>query len=544
MKTNSFVFLTLTMLSLLSCSDKSTNSMSFEDTISLMENNPKQFLTKLGTSSSPSHLTDENDATAFLLKSMCKHYIDESVFPPIDTMEHCVSIISHSDDIIKQLESLLFLAQAYHHKNEMEHEIYVINKALTLAKNNDNSRWIFYLYNYLGDIYLNNVDLLKYAEYSNLAKEFYTNADVKGFDVYTKLLMGKAYIYNSKFNEAIDIFKDISQKIGEDHAYYAYNHYLLGVSYFKTRDWESCIHHIKTALPHIHKSHNLFLSYSMLTYCYYSTNNKEEADKYKQLAIEYDTINENSYIEIDFYRMCATSAEKENEIDEKIFYLNKVINLYDKELRSLNDKTLNTALLKYEYDQKRRTYKEKIMYYQYAALLFVLALAGSTWFYIKRRKQQAYRLLLLQEQIEKLQSLTKMNEEMKSMIMRDMEIARRVSYLRYSTNDKGQKLLQEIEKLNLLNGNKLLNTQWKDFFQHIDLVFDGFYTKLCEKYPSLIDKEIQLCCMLIAGFRTEEIAAIWGQSIYTVHKCKTSVRKKIGVPEGIELINFLNKNQV
>ena len=33
--------------------------------------------------------------------------------------------------------------------------------------------------------------------------------------------------------------------------------------------------------------------------------------------------------------------------------------------------------------------------------------------------------------------------------------------------------------------------------------------------PCLNEKEMQLCCMMIAGFKTEEIAAIWMQSIFS-----------------------------
>ena len=60
-----------------------------------------------------------------------------------------------------------------------------------------------------------------------------------------------------------------------------------------------------------------------------------------------------------------------------------------------------------------------------------------------------------------------------------------------------------------------------------------------EKHSSLNEKEIQLCCMMIAGFKTEEIAAIWMQSIFSVHKYKTNIRKKIKAPDGANIIKFI-----
>ena len=45
--------------------------------------------------------------------------------------------------------------------------------------------------------------------------------------------------------------------------------------------------------------------------------------------------------------------------------------------------------------------------------------------------------------------------------------------------------------------------------------------------------------MMVAGFKTDEIAAIWMQSIFSVHKYKTNIRKKLKTPEGANIIAFL-----
>ena len=65
---------------------------------------------------------------------------------------------------------------------------------------------------------------------------------------------------------------------------------------------------------------------------------------------------------------------------------------------------------------------------------------------------------------------------------------------------------------------------------------------LKENYSCLNEKEMQLCCMMIAGFKTEEIAAIWMQSIFSY---KTNIRKKIKAPDGANIITFLSqKNEI
>ena len=111
--------------------------------------------------------------------------------------------------------------------------------------------------------------------------------------------------------------------------------------------------------------------------------------------------------------------------------------------------------------------------------------------------------------------------------------------------EQSAKLLKEIEKFNFIKYNDLLTTQWNSFYKHIDLSFDNFYSMLKENHSCLNEKEMQLCCMLIAGFKTEEIAAIWMQSIFSVHKYKTNIRKKIKAPDGANIITFLSqKNEI
>lgn len=57
----------------------------------------------------------------------------------------------------------------------------------------------------------------------------------------------------------------------------------------------------------------------------------------------------------------------------------------------------------------------------------------------------------------------------------------------------------------------------------------------------LNEKELQLCCMLMSGFKTDEIAAIWMNCVFSVHKYKTNVRKKINAPERPDIVVFLSE---
>ena len=52
-------------------------------------------------------------------------------------------------------------------------------------------------------------------------------------------------------------------------------------------------------------------------------------------------------------------------------------------------------------------------------------------------------------------------------------------------------------------------------------------------------KEEQIIVLMVAGFSTKEISVITGQTTSTIYVRKTSIRKKLGVPEKEDIVAFL-----
>ena len=137
--------------------------------------------------------------------------------------------------------------------------------------------------------------------------------------------------------------------------------------------------------------------------------------------------------------------------------------------------------------------------------------------------------------------------------------------------EANQQLLARLMALNEETANALID--WQSIYQTIDLVYDGFYTRLVEKYgdkgpidkgqsdpyreadrstagrlevpstkehdPLLNEKEIQLCCLLKADFSTKEINMLTRQSLQTIYQRKTQVRQKLGLAEGEDITSAM-----
>ena len=82
---------------------------------------------------------------------------------------------------------------------------------------------------------------------------------------------------------------------------------------------------------------------------------------------------------------------------------------------------------------------------------------------------------------------------------------------------------------------------WSDLYPVIDRIYDNFHTRLTDRYGDVLtEKEIQICCLLCAGFSTKEIGVITQQSDATIYVRKTSIRKKIGAAEGQNIVDYIN----
>lgn len=111
-----------------------------------------------------------------------------------------------------------------------------------------------------------------------------------------------------------------------------------------------------------------------------------------------------------------------------------------------------------------------------------------------------------------------------------------------------QPTIQNQEMLRRISGisNKEIPAEslltWEDLYPLIDKIYNGFYTLIKQKYGViLLDKEVQLCCLLCAEFSTKEISVVTQQSIPTIYQRKTNIRKKLGMDEKEDIIDFIRK---
>lgn len=197
--------------------------------------------------------------------------------------------------------------------------------------------------------------------------------------------------------------------------------------------------------------------------------------------------------------------------------------------------------------------RQRMMWILSVAILLLVLCIITGYFYYRNRVQRLAeaedRIDTLTRMLKEAQSVTEevLNDKgqkaeddafIKKILLQQLGIIRMVASTPSSQN---QALLKRITGIGegKIQTNSLI--VWSDIYLVIDRLYDNFHTSLMEKYGHILtEKEIQISCLLCAGFSTKEIGVITQQTDATIYVRKTSIRKKVGASEGQDIVSYIN----
>lgn len=178
-------------------------------------------------------------------------------------------------------------------------------------------------------------------------------------------------------------------------------------------------------------------------------------------------------------------------------------------------------------------------------IVALLIAVGAGWIIMVRRqreREKEERIEALQKMVDEYKSAPRPKESsnpdssvLRSAMLRQLGIIKMVAE---TPTEQNREMLRRISSLNGEPNGELVD--WNSVFEMIDSLYSGFYSRLHESYGDTLSlKEEQIIVLMVAGFSTKEISVITGQTTSTIYVRKSSIRKKLGVPEKEDIIAFL-----
>lgn len=178
------------------------------------------------------------------------------------------------------------------------------------------------------------------------------------------------------------------------------------------------------------------------------------------------------------------------------------------------------------------------------SLAAIMLLGASAWIIRTRRQRE-------RDNEERIDALQKMVDEYKSapaheaqsadsstlrgLMLRQLGIIKMVAE---TPTEQNRDMLRKISSIDGETNGELVD--WGKVFEMIDNIYSGFYSRIHRQYgEQLSAKEEQIIVLMVAGFSTKEISVITGHTTSTIYVRKSSVRKKLGVPEKEDIVEFL-----
>lgn len=183
-------------------------------------------------------------------------------------------------------------------------------------------------------------------------------------------------------------------------------------------------------------------------------------------------------------------------------------------------------------------------------IVALLVVAVAFWIIITRRqceRENEERIEALQKMVDEYKSAPSAQESeindssvLRSVMLKQLGIIKMVAE---TPTEQNREILRKISSIDGETNGELVD--WENVFKIIDNLYSGFYSTLHSRYGSaLSSKEEQIIVLMVAGFSTKEISVITGQTTSTIYVRKTSIRKKLGVPEKEDIVGYLlNRNR-
>lgn len=411
-------------------------------------------------------------------------------------------------------------------------------KALNFEGENTNKLKAYSAY-FLADIYDNNLKEYKKAiDYYQKGLNYFRQNNLFFSEENILKLIGDCYVKDQQFDKGIDMYREAIAKIPDDSISTKAKIYRdIAVTLTGLEKYPEAKYAVNKAIDISVRNKDLAIGYAIKGDIFEKQGIKDSILYYNNKAItfakrskDYQTMY-NAYSSI--YEIAAKSNNLQLALDNYKNF-NQVTEIIGQKQKYDDIRYLERKI---DFEKNRSLYLQNRLKVQTIIFLVILVavIIPISFAYYRYRKKKY---------IESIsQQLHDKNEIIRSVMgarSQNIEIYRRMVTLSISPQkNKYRNFLENANKI-LFGQDYLFEFDWDYLSSLVNENYNGYVNKLMQTYPDMTDMEIKICVLLKCGFSLTEIAEITRKSSHTIYKYSSHIRKKAGIPENKNTVEFLD----
>jgi tetratricopeptide (TPR) repeat protein len=387
--------------------------------------------------------------------------------------------------------------------------------------------------------------LFQRQNFSEKAIEHFTKSagyfhSVRNFknEGYALMNMGLNYYVVKKYDSTIFHVQKVRQiaKNIRDTALLSQSLMVLGMTYTKLKKPDAVKLYLQECINLPLNDMKLAQAYSSLSEAYLQDEQWETARFYAHKALEKGIRVNSIYTQAMSYQCLYFIEKDEGNYKEALEYYDKCVQLKDS-INALENRN-NVLEIQEKYNAER--WKNKTMqlesnqqYVRSFLLVLILGVVVLVLTFFLHRSRHRQKLL-------KSETLAMKNEtRLKEFLLKRLDVSKELVALMQHPKSDPEKIQTKLHALvdtlsfNAADREALIAT--------VNELFNGFADKLTARYPVLTPDDIQLCCMIRAGFDAGIMSTIMGINFESIYKKRSRLRKKMGIHEKENIEDLMSK---
>ena len=404
------------------------------------------------------------------------------------------------------------------------------------------------IYHDLSDLYKEQFNLSEALESSRKGLNFFLKAGNEKYAVYMYKRIGDVFLLSNQkghidsalvnYHKALE-FAELEND--QEEIYHIYQSISLNLC--EAMQFEEAKVFIRKAIGIINNLTQNFNNYISLSEVYLGLNEVDSALLYVEKALLEDRelyLSEEYLYKKMLYRIYCAKEDYKSALSN----LESCLEYRDLIYKNMASQTILEIQKKHDKESIENEKNELLierLYIIIVCLLLFFSIPIIITFFRNRNRKQKMELLKARQTIESLEEMieTKNDKEnkLREMMIEKLDLVKKVAQIKSFSNQNDSEFIKHYHNIFVRNATETLD--WNNLYPIFNELYNNFAEKIKLVYPTLTEKDLQLCCLIRADFQQDEIGFIMSYGYESVKVIKMRMRKKLGFETNHDFLNFI-----